>query len=79
MHIFVYSKPKEQKSQTLCEACQFERRDTRATKFCMSCDVPEPLCKDCARQHNHHKATRGQKICDDIEQIRSLQRGPLKQ
>lgn len=54
---------------TFCETCLYEDVQTKATHYCKTCDVPEPLCNDCAKQHTRQKLSRDHKLCDDIREF----------
>lgn len=42
---------------------------TIATRFCKSCEEPEPMCEVCASHHSRQKATKDHEICDDMGQF----------
>lgn len=53
----------------LCEPCSFENLTIEATRFCETCEHPEPMCEACSKQHVRYKATRGHLICMDMEKF----------
>lgn len=34
--------------EVFCGSCRDGHIKTKATHFCITCDIPEPLCEDCA-------------------------------
>lgn len=52
-----------------CDPCLYGDIKTKATHFCKTCDVPEPLCKDCAQQHTREKLSRNHELCDEMKKI----------
>lgn len=50
---------------------------TKGTHFCKTCEDPEPLCDNCARQHTRHKLFRDHEICDAIEEIKNYQESSI--
>lgn len=61
-----------------CDPCRHGDLKTIATLFCKMCDVPEPLCKDCAAQHTRNKLCRNHKLSDDMEEFSNVQRAANK-
>lgn len=57
-----------------CNPCLCGNLKTKATLFCKTCDVPEPLCKNCAVQHTRHKLCRNHKMSDDMEEYSNVKR-----
>ncbi|XP_062586611.1 uncharacterized protein LOC134248210 [Saccostrea cucullata] len=55
--------------ELFCKPCTTEGGKTQADSFCKDCDEPEPLCRECARQHIKQRQFRHHSICDDISQI----------
>ena len=47
---------------------------TIATRFCKSCEEPEPMCEVCASHHSRQKATKDHEICDDMGQFSILKK-----
>ena len=59
--------------RVFCEPCSFENKSKEADRFCKSCQDPEPMCEDCAKEHTRHRITRGHKMCLDLEQFLNIQ------
>lgn len=57
-----------------CNPCRNGDLIKKATLFCKTCNVPEPLCKDCAAQHTRHKLCRNHKLCDEMDEFSNVQR-----
>lgn len=58
----------------LCGPCLCAKIQIKATKFCKTCEDPEPLCESCSQHHYRQKATRGHNICDDFKELSIHQR-----
>lgn len=57
------------KKEIFCYPCGYGDIQTRATHFCKTCDVPEPLCQDCAQQHTRQKLSRGHELCNEMKKM----------
>ena len=59
-----------------CKTCLDEKRESEATRVCKTCEVPEPLCDDCAKKHTKQKAIRGGEmhLCVDLEYLKPNQK-----
>ena len=59
-----------------CKTCLDEKRESEATRVCKTCEVPEPFCDDCAKQHTKQKAIRGGEmhLCVDLENLKPYQK-----
>ena len=59
--------------EILCDPCFSGNVRSAATKFCKTCDDPEPLCDGCAQQHTRQKATKHHQMSNDLNQFFSFQ------
>ena len=66
---FIYREEKESAKQILCEQCLLDDTKTEATRFCRSCQDPEPMCEICAKQHIRQKDSRDHEICQDLQMM----------
>ena len=59
-----------------CKICVDEKREIEATRVCKTCEVPEPLCDDCAKKHTKQKAIRAGEmhLFVDLENIKPYQK-----
>lgn len=75
----VYNSSEDQlkKEEIFCDPCLHGDLKSKATLFCKTCDVPEPLCADCAVQHTRHKLCRNHELCDNMAEF-SIKRVPFK-
>lgn len=65
------------KEEIFCDPCLHGDLKSKATIFCKTCDVPEPLCADCAVQHTRHKLCRNHELCDNMAEF-IIKRVPFK-
>lgn len=49
-----------------CDPCFIENIHVKATHFCKTCDDPEPLCDECAKQHTRQKICRDHEMCKNL-------------
>lgn len=68
------SDDKTNRKDTFCVPCLYGNLINKGTHFCETCDVPEPICTDCAQHHTRQKLSRDHKLCDEIENFSSLLR-----
>lgn len=61
-----FSVYQREKQEIFCDPCLYGDIKIKATHYCKTCDVPEPLCHDCAKQHTRQKSSRDHKLGDDI-------------
>lgn len=61
-----FSADQTDQEDILCDPCLCEDKKTKAAHYCKTCDVPEPLCNECAKQHTRQKLGRNHELCDDI-------------
>lgn len=66
-------KRQEDENEIFCDPCLYGDQQIIATFFCKTCDVPEPLCGDCAKQHSRQKLSRDHELCDDMKKYPNLQ------
>lgn len=52
-----------------CEPCFSENHQIQATRFCKTCDDPEPLCDSCAQYHTEQKLSRHHDLSGDIREF----------
>lgn len=57
--------------ETLCEPCSTENLRIQATNFCKTCEDPEALCDNCAKQHTKQKYCKNHEMCKDMEKFRN--------
>lgn len=50
-----------------CRPCSMDNMTVKATCFCKSCEDPEPLCEECAKQHTRFQICKDHEICQDIK------------
>ena len=55
--------------EILCDPCLSGDIRSTATKFCKTCEDPEPLCDGCAQQHKRQKATKHHQMSNDLTQL----------
>lgn len=53
-----FSEIQKEEIVKLCDPCLRKNVKKRQTYLCKTCDVPEALCKDCARYHTCKKVSR---------------------
>ena len=68
MHLLNRESTKREK-EILCDPCLSGDKRSAATKFCKTCDDPEPLCDGCAQQHTRQKATKHHQMSNDLTQL----------
>lgn len=56
----------------LCIPCCRETIEADATKYCRTCEDPEPLCDVCAQHHTCRKETKEHGISDDLQQLAAI-------
>lgn len=61
-----FSADEPNQEDMFCDPCLYADIKIKATHYCKTCDDPEPLCNDCARQHTRQKLSRHHEICDNI-------------
>lgn len=63
-----------QQDTLLCDPCLYGSKKNTATHFCTTCDVPEPLCVNCAQQHTRQRISRDHQLCDNINVFPNAQK-----
>lgn len=71
---FFFSTEHTDAQEVFCDPCLYDDKNTKATHYCKTCDVPEPLCIDCAKQHTRQKLSRDHELCDNIGEFQKYQR-----
>lgn len=64
---------KTNQDELFCGPCHYGSQQRTATHFCKTCDVPEPLCLNCAQQHTRQKLSRDHELCDNIKTFPNAQ------
>lgn len=70
----IFSANQTDQENIYCDPCLYEDIKTKATQFCKTCDAPEPLCNDCAKQHSRQKLSRDHELCNDIQEYLNNQK-----
>lgn len=55
----------------LCEPCSTDNVQIEATRFCKTCDDPEPVCETCAKHHLRQKLSKDHEMCININEFRN--------
>lgn len=71
----IFSAEQTNQEGIFCEPCIYENITTTATYYCKTCDIPEPLCNVCAKQHIRQKLSRNHELCDDMGEFPDQQKG----
>lgn len=67
--IYREEKVNEETKPMLCDPCLCGNIQTTASRFCQTCEDPEPMCEACAQLHTRQKATKGHEISSDMKQF----------
>lgn len=67
---FFFSEDITKEEDIFCDPCRYVHINTKATLFCITCDVPEPFCEDCAQQHTRQKLSRDHELCNEMKKIK---------
>lgn len=60
----------EQKTQKIvCVPCTFKKLRNEATRFCKTCEDPEPMCETCAEHHTLQQISRNHELSADIQEL----------
>lgn len=71
----IFSLDQKNKEDIFCDHCLYGDIKTKATHYCKTCDVPEALCNNCAKQHTRQKFSRNHELGDDIREFYHIQKG----
>ena len=63
-------------NEILCDPCLYENVQIAGTKFCKTCQDPEPLCDGCAQQHTRQKSFRHHEISNELKQLATVEKTP---
>ena len=68
---FIFNDREKNKAEgrVLCIPCCRETIEADATKYCITCKDPEPLCDFCAQHHTRRKESKDHEISDDLQQL----------
>lgn len=61
-----FSENNQHDREVECDPCFIENIHVKATHFCKTCDDPEPLCDECAKQHTRQKICRDHEMCKNL-------------
>lgn len=60
----------DQKTQKIvCVPCTFKKLQNEATRFCKTCEDPEPMCETCAEHHTLQQISRNHELSADIQEF----------